>query len=184
MGRAEREREFHNEAFSKKVRESVGKYYTITHYSKKHFLDQLLPRCAGKQALEYGCGIDRFAEQLAAHGAEVTGVDISDVAIEMARERTAASGLSGLRYLVMDAEHLEFDDGSFDLVFGSGILHHLDLNRAYAEISRVLNGNGTACFIEPLGHNPIINLFRRFTPRSAGTPGGRTAACNPRSSRG
>jgi ubiquinone/menaquinone biosynthesis C-methylase UbiE len=39
---------------------------------------------------------------------------------------------------VLEAENLSFSNDSFDLVCGSGILHHLDLNRSYKEIQRVL----------------------------------------------
>ena len=42
-------------------------------------------------------------------------------------------------------------------------MHHLDLYAAYSELSRVLIPSGKAYFIEPLGHNPFINLFRRRT---------------------
>jgi SAM-dependent methyltransferase len=35
---------------------------------------------------------------------------------------------------------------------------------SYAELSRVLRDEGTGIFIEPLGHNPLINLYRRRTP--------------------
>ena len=38
----------------------------------------------------------------------------------------------------MNAEALEFDDGSFDLIVGNGIFYHLDLERAFSEIHRVL----------------------------------------------
>ena len=61
---------------------------------------------------------------------------------------------------------MTFPDASFDLVFGSGILHHLDLRRALAEIRRVLKPGGTALFVEPLGHNPAIALYRRWTPEA------------------
>jgi SAM-dependent methyltransferase len=64
----------------------------------------------------------------------------------------------------MDAEQLQFEDNSFDMICGVGILHHLDLRRAYAELARTLGPEGHAIFIEPLGYNPFINLFRRLTP--------------------
>ena len=78
----------------------------------------------------------------------------------------AREGLTNTSFRVMNAESLEFDDSRFDVVFGIGILHHLDLDRAYSEIARVLNPNGVAVFLEPLGHNPFINLARRMTPKS------------------
>ena len=55
-------------------------------------------------------------------------------------------------------------DDSFDLVCGSGILHHLDLPAAMRELARVLRPSGRAVFMEPLGHNPAINAFRNRTP--------------------
>lgn len=65
----------------------------------------------------------------------------------------------------MDAHHLELDDGIFDVVLGNGILHHLpNLQAAVSEISRVLKASGYAVFTEPLGMNPIINIFRKRTP--------------------
>jgi SAM-dependent methyltransferase len=64
----------------------------------------------------------------------------------------------------MNAEALDFPEASFDRVCGSGILHHLDLGKAYAEIARVLRPGGYGVFLEPLGHNPLINWYRRRTP--------------------
>jgi SAM-dependent methyltransferase len=69
----------------------------------------------------------------------------------------------------MNAEELAFPDGTFDAVCGTGILHHLNLEQAAAEIRRVLKPGGRAVFIEPLGHNPLINLFRRLTPKARTT---------------
>jgi len=64
----------------------------------------------------------------------------------------------------MNAEALEFENQSFDMVCGSGIIHHLDIEKSYHEISRVLNPSGKAIFMEPLGHNPLINWYRNRTP--------------------
>jgi ubiquinone/menaquinone biosynthesis C-methylase UbiE len=66
----------------------------------------------------------------------------------------------------IDCESLCFDNDSFDLVIGRAILHHLDLSRALPEIHRVLKKNGRGLFIEPLGMNPLINLYRKLTPQN------------------
>ncbi len=63
----------------------------------------------------------------------------------------------------MNAESLDFTDDFFNVVCGISILHHLDLNSSYSELLRVLKPGGKAFFIEPLGHNPFINLFRKLT---------------------
>jgi SAM-dependent methyltransferase len=64
----------------------------------------------------------------------------------------------------MDAERLEFEDCRFDLTCGAGILHHLDLALAFKELSRTLKPSGRAVFLEPMGHNPLIRLYRWRTP--------------------
>jgi SAM-dependent methyltransferase len=95
----------------------------------------------------------------------VTGIDLSPVAIEKAEEEAESRGVAAAtEFRVMNAEALDFPDDSFGLVCGTGILHHLDLDRAYGEIARVLRPDGRAVFVEPLGHNPAINLYRRRTP--------------------
>jgi SAM-dependent methyltransferase len=94
----------------------------------------------------------------------VVGIDISPVAVEQASAQASALGLS-ITFLEMNAEALTFDAGAFDGVCGSGILHHLDLGRSFAELARVLRPEGSAVFVEPLGHNPVLRLYRRLTPK-------------------
>jgi ubiquinone/menaquinone biosynthesis C-methylase UbiE len=100
---------------------------------------------------------------LAKNGARVTGIDISDFAIQEARKK-AQTDIVDISFRVMDAESLELPESSIDLICGTGILHHLSLERALPQIERVLAPNGKAYFIEPLGHNPVINFYRRLTP--------------------
>jgi SAM-dependent methyltransferase len=120
---------------------------------------------AGARALECGCGIGEYSLSLARRGTSVTGIDISPVATRAASDAAEREGLADrTTFTAMDCEALEFDDSSFDLVCGEGILHHLALDAALAEIARVLRPNGRGVFLEPLGHNPLINLYRRTTP--------------------
>jgi SAM-dependent methyltransferase len=65
----------------------------------------------------------------------------------------------------MDAEKLRFPANSFDIVFCGGVLHHLDIERAYQELSRVLRPEGEIICGEPLGYNPLIKWYRRRTPQ-------------------
>jgi SAM-dependent methyltransferase len=162
--RKERERAFHDERFADETRGAVDKYYAID--AGKARYRELVATHGGheKRVLEYGCGVGSEAFDLAAGGAHVTGIDISGVAIETSRDEASERGVS-VDFFEMDAEALTFPDDSFDLVCGSGILHHLDLERAFGQIARVLSPGGTAIFMEPLGHNPVINTYRRLTPK-------------------
>jgi SAM-dependent methyltransferase len=94
---------------------------------------------------------------------EVHAMDLSARALEAASADAKADGLR-VNYQRMSGEHLAYADAAFDLVYGSGVLHHLDLHQALAETIRVLKPCGRAVFMEPLGHNPLIRLFRRATP--------------------
>src|SRR5438046_7769862 len=60
--------------------------------------------------------------------------------------------------LRVDAEHLPFEDASFDLVFGHAVLHHIpDLDRAFAEFHRVLRPGGSLAFCgEPSRYGDTI----------------------------
>jgi SAM-dependent methyltransferase len=119
----------------------------------------------GKRVLEYGCGEGSYGFDLAAAGAIVTGIDISPVAIEHAVQDARRRNLSAsICFSVMNAEQTTFPDKTFDLVCGTSILHHLDLSASYGEIARILKPAGRAIFVEPLGHNPVINWYRRRTP--------------------
>lgn len=64
----------------------------------------------------------------------------------------------------MDAQKLKFGDNSFDFIYGNSILHHIDIQKAFSEISRVLKPDGHAVFCEPLKYNPFIWMFRLLTP--------------------
>jgi SAM-dependent methyltransferase len=162
----QREQAFHDTAFAESTRAGVWGFYKITSSSRRVFLDWLSEEnLADKRVLEYGSGRTAQAFFLATHGADVVGIDISPVAIEQGRERAATERLEDrIEFRVMDGECLEFPDQSFDLVCGSAILHHLDLSLAYPEIARVLRPGGSAIFVEPLGHNPLINAYRKRTP--------------------
>jgi SAM-dependent methyltransferase len=65
---------------------------------------------------------------------------------------------------VMNAEALDVEPATFDFVCGLGVIHHLDLDASLSEVARVMKPSARALFIEPLGHNPVINLYRRRTP--------------------
>jgi SAM-dependent methyltransferase len=98
----------------------------------------------GLRVLEIGCGLGTDGAQFAQAGADYTGIDLTEAAIELARKRFELSGLSG-EFRVADAENLDFADDSFDRVYSHGVLHHTpDTARAISEIHRVLKPNGQA----------------------------------------
>jgi SAM-dependent methyltransferase len=98
----------------------------------------------GLRVLEIGCGLGTDGAQFAKAGAYYTGIDLTEAAIELARRRFECSGLPG-EFRVADAESLDFADGSFDLVYSHGVLHHTpDTARAVQEMHRVMKPGGRA----------------------------------------
>jgi ubiquinone/menaquinone biosynthesis C-methylase UbiE len=156
---------FHDNSFANDVRAAAGKFYSVTVNSMGRYHQLLFQKVAGRRFLEYGCGTGSSAFDIARQGGDVVGIDISPVAIEMATEKAHQEQLeSRTEFLLMNAEELEFPDASFDVICGTGILHHLDLEKSYSEIARVMKPGGVAVFLEPLGHNPFINWYRDRTP--------------------
>jgi ubiquinone/menaquinone biosynthesis C-methylase UbiE len=163
--RLKREKEFHNKAFSEETRSKVDKYYSIHINSQKALFSLLEEHARDKQVLEYGCGPGHNAFFLARHARNLVAIDISDYAIKTAAEHARKEGLTNVQFIEMNAEELEFENETFDLIFGNSILHHLNVEQSYNEIIRVLKPGGRAIFYEPLGHNYFINLFRKLTPQ-------------------
>ena len=163
--RQAREQGFYDEAYAKASSRAADKYYMVADGAHEAFRRRIECVVPGDEVLEYGCGPRSWAPLLASRGARVTAIDISPVAIENAEHDAVEKGLSGrVSFAVMDGENLEFDDRRFDLTCGAAILHHLDLDSAYGELARTLKASGRAVFLEPMGHNPLMRLYRRRTP--------------------
>jgi ubiquinone/menaquinone biosynthesis C-methylase UbiE len=100
-------------------------------------------RHRGKRLLEVGVGAGTDHLQWARAGALCHGVDLTDAAIETTRARLAHYGLASQLRRV-DAERLPFEDGSFDVVYSWGVIHHAERPEGVvAEIHRVLRPGGT-----------------------------------------
>ena len=103
----------------------------------------------------------------------MTGIDLSAVAIEQATEEAERQGVADrCEFRVMNAEELDFADDSFDLICGTAILHHLDLDKAYSELRRTMPATRSRGPPEP----------RRATTRSSTPIGGARPSTAPRTS--
>lgn len=94
--------------------------------------------------LEIGVGLGADHQRFAQAGACLSGVDLTERAVDHTRKRLGIFGLkSDLR--VADAESLPFADESFDLVYSWGVLHHSpNTARAIDETWRVLLQGGVS----------------------------------------
>ena len=111
----------------------------------------------GRRALELGCGTAVFLSRVARSGATVVGIDLTPELLAKARERVRDAG--NVRLVRGNAEENPFPDGSFDAVYGSSILHHLNLERALREAYRLLRPGGRLMFSEPNILNPQVRFI-------------------------
>jgi SAM-dependent methyltransferase len=121
---------------------------------------------SGKKVLEIGCGLGTDGAQFTRAGADYTGVDLTDAAVELARKRFELSGLIG-KFRTADAENLDFENESFDIVYSHGVLHHTpDTARAVREVHRVLKLDGRAIVMlyhrNSYNYRVSIRVLRRF----------------------
>lgn len=168
QSRIEREREFHNRLAQGSLSYRLLRNASKIFYSKEE--DGVLwgpvwrhLDIHNRAVLDYGCGPGDFSCILASRGAHVTGIDISEYLISVGKAEAGSLNLA-IEFSVRDAHSTEFPSGTFDYVFGNGILHHLDLPRAYREIARILRPGGKAFFMEPLAGSPLARIVRRATP--------------------
>jgi len=114
----------------------------------------------GKRALDVGCGGGILSEGMAARGAEVTGIDLSDKALKVAQLHLLESGSSRITYLHAAAEELAQErPSSFDVVTCMEVLEHVpDPASEVRACARLLKPGGHA-FFATINRNPKSFLF-------------------------
>ena len=160
-----REKEFHNRLQSGSGGRFENIFYKAIYNSNEDFFNFLKINSINSDVLDYGCGIGHSLKKVMYFSPKkITGIDISEISIQKAKK---ISGINAnVELLVDNCEKTKFNDKTFDIVYGTGILHHLNIKICLKEINRILKPGGKFLFIEPLGTNPIINLYRKLTPKS------------------
>lgn len=142
------------------------KYYSITRMSEAYLYGWLRKHCLqGTRVIDFACGNGENGIVAASSGAEVIGIDISPEGVANANVNAADAGLADrCRFEVMDGEKMTFSDDTFDFGVEYGALHHVDLDAALSELSRVIRPRGKMICVEALRHNPFIHAYRKRTP--------------------
>jgi SAM-dependent methyltransferase len=119
-----------------------------------------LPDLAGRDALDVATGSGNLALRLAAAGARVTGLDLVDELLDVARARAAASGSDDIAWVAGDAEQLPFPDASFDVatsIFGIQFAPRHAV--AAGELLRVLRPGGTLGLVNWTPEGMVGQMF-------------------------
>lgn len=111
--------------------------------------------------LDYGCGdggFSRFIEEEL--GKDVVGVDLSKGMVRYASSKSKRHQKSS--FLVADCHTLPFRDGSFGVIVGMGIFHHLHWRRSISECNRLLKEGGVLVAFEPNSFGLLASIGRKF----------------------
>ncbi len=101
-------------------------------------------KLASQDVLEIGAGYGSCAQLLAPRARSYVGIDLTSSAVTATSNRFALSNTPG-KILQMDAEAMDFADGSFDFIWSWGVIHHsADTGRILKEMHRVLRPGGQA----------------------------------------
>lgn len=111
------------------------------------------------RVLELGCGTGYFTKELGKTGGLITAIDISSDLLDIAQRSTPADNI---KFILANAYAMDFPNFSFDLIIGSSVLHHLEIDKALDECYRVLKPGGTMYFTEPNMLNPQIALQKNI----------------------
>ncbi|MCI0336592.1 MAG: class I SAM-dependent methyltransferase [Acidobacteria bacterium] len=166
--RQQRELDYHREhakehrwildsPFSWEVLQDPGKRWWNAYWEMYAYLAEC--DLKGKSVLIVGCGFGHDALLIAKLGASVSAFDLSPDSLQIARELAIREGLQ-IAFDEMPAEHMRYEDSTFDYIIAQDILHHVDIPRTMGEIVRVAKPNAVLVVNEIYSHS-VTDKIRR-----------------------
>lgn len=131
-------------------------------FEKLHYLPRRVDFNGFKNrtVLEIGCGVGTDLARFAAGGARVTGIDLAEKSIELARKNFQLQSLKG-DFQRGNGEKLAFEDNRFDCVYAHGVIQYTaDAQAMIDEIHRVLKPGATAIMMVYNRHSWLNFLSR------------------------
>lgn len=124
------------------------------------------PRSA--KILSLGCGNGETEITAAPHFGHITGLDLSELAIEQASERASAAGASNTNFITGDCTELEGLglDTPFDAVWALGFLHHIsddEMRKLVRGVYKVLAPGGVMVTLDPSSRR-LVGLLKSLVP--------------------
>jgi len=157
------EEEFHN-LWAKTIdanKINVDDFFKACTAPENRVILQKLGNISNKNILEVGCGSGEASVYFAKLGAKVIATDLSDEMLLIAKKLAENNGVS-IKTKKCSASKIDFSTETFDIVYAANLLHHVDIKKTLKECHRVLKKGGVFISWDPLGHNPIINIYRRM----------------------
>lgn len=137
------------------------------------YLFRVIGDLKGKRVLEVGCGGGGNSVLLAKKGATVVAVDVSEAAIQAARQLAENNGVGSLVEFECTPFELFESRAQFDVIFGEAVLHHVlpELDNVLAKLVKLAKPGALFAFKEPVNIWPLWRKFRLALPiATTGTP--------------
>jgi len=115
-----------------------------------------------RRILDVGAGLGESSVYFALQGALVTATDLSPGMVDTAVRLGESYGVS-VEAVLSPAEELCVPSDTFDMVYCANTLHHVpDKEGLFREMRRVLKKGGRFFTMDPLGYNPVIEVYRHM----------------------
>jgi len=146
------------ETYNRTAHEFEKKAKNLHHVKEeKKFEKYLQP---GSSILDLGCGDGRDAKIFSERGFKVTGIDLSDKMLDLARTKVALA-----IFKKMDIRNLEFPDNSFEGIWAVASLLHIpkkEIHKALSESYRVLKKKGIIYICVKVGEGEELKPDKRY----------------------
>lgn len=129
--------------------------------------------------LDIGTGTGVLPFNLCNYGASITGVDISESQIEVAKTLTIEKGVNNVSFLVSPAETTPFEDNTFDCITAAQCFWYFDRDKIIDEIKRLIKPGGVFVKIymsytlddeiAKKSHELVKKLNKNWTPGASGS---------------
>lgn len=135
------------------------KYDEFRYRTEGHILNELdAIDFKGKKTLEIGLGQGADSMQVITRGAVYYGIDLTEESVRRVKERFQLFEKRYAEVQVANAEHIPYEDDSFDIVYSHGVIHHSpQMARIVSEIYRVLRPGGRAIIM--VYHRNSFNYY-------------------------
>lgn len=160
------QKKFYDTMFSEEFVWKDSNYSECTRYFTNRFIDETIwPEC--KKILEIGCGNGLFTFFLLKKKIDITAIDISEKAISSLENQFKKEITSGqLKVECRDiVEYLKNTNEKFDMIIGSGIIHHLEKNnwdKFFNLAYEKLNRGGIVAFAPEPNAGGLYRFIWRF----------------------
>ena len=132
---------------------------------ENQFILSLLGPLSGRSVLDVGAGLGESSVYFALQGARVTSTDLSPSMVDTAA-RLAERHQVTIETVISAGENLQVASGAFDIVYIANTIHHVTNKPAlFQQMRRALKPGGVFVSYDPLGYNPVIDVYRRMATK-------------------